>query len=59
MTKKKYEYFHVATPTHAENFGYYHDAMRFYGKSEKPSKLYGVIGYDGNGGDDYICIKSK
>lgn len=52
---KKYDYFHVATPYVAENFGDYHDALRFYGKSEKPSTLYGVV----EESNDYICIKSK
>lgn len=51
---KKYEYFHVATPARAENFGNYYEAMRFYGKSEKPSTLYGVTEQA-----EYICIKSK
>jgi len=51
---KKYEYFHVATPTHAENFGDYREAMHFYGKSEKPSTLYGVTKQD-----EYVCVKSK
>ena len=55
---KKYNYFQVATPYVTENFGNYQDALRFYGKSEKPSTLYGVkedVGF----GDDYVCIKSK
>lgn len=51
---KKYEYFNVATPMCTENFGDYHDALRFYGKSEKPSTLYGVTEQD-----EYVCIKSK
>lgn len=55
---KKYSYFHVATPYVAENFGNYQDALRFYGKSEKPSTLYGVTEDEGFG-DDYVCIKSK
>ena len=57
-TMKKYSYFHVATPQVAENFGNYQDALRFYGKSEKPSTLYGVKEDEGFG-DDYACIKSK
>lgn len=52
--ERKYSYFHVATPTHAENFGDYNDALRFYGKSEKPSTLYGVTEQD-----EYVCVKSK
>jgi hypothetical protein len=52
---KKYNYFHVATPYEAENFGDYHDALKFYGQSEKPSTLYGVIVET----NDYVCIKSK
>lgn len=52
---KKYDYFHVATPYLAENFGNYQEALRFYGKSEKPTTLYGVKEET----NDYICIKSK
>lgn len=55
---KKYNYFHVATPHVAENFANYQDALRFYGKSEKPSTLYGVKENE-SFGDDYVCIKSK
>ena len=55
MGKRKYAYFHVATPTQVENFGDYKEALRFYGKSEKPSTLYGVTEQY----DEYICIKSK
>lgn len=55
MTKRKYDYFHVATPYNVENFGNYQDALRFYGKSEKPLTLYGVI----EESDDYICIRAK
>lgn len=55
---KKYAYFVVATPWCAETFGDYngdyHDALRFYGKSEKPSTLYGVTEQG-----KYVCIKSK
>lgn len=51
---KKYDYFVVATPMCAETFGNYHEAMRFYGKSEKPSTLYGVAEQG-----EYVCIKSK
>lgn len=51
---KKYDYFHVATPLCAVNFGDYHDALRFYGKNEKPSTLYGVTEQD-----EYVCVKSK
>lgn len=43
MAKRKYDYFHVATPYEAENFGSYTDALKFYGKSEKPTTLYGVV----------------
>ena len=55
--KKKYDYFHVATPYRAENFGDYHDALIFYGASEKPATLYGVVeeGYS----DKYVTIRSK
>ena len=56
---KKYNYFHVATPTHTENFGNYHDALRFYGKSEKPSTLYGVREEEGGYTDNYVTIKAK
>lgn len=56
---KKYNYFHVATPYVSENFTNYQEALRFYGKSEKPSTLYGVIDYDGVVGNDYVCIKAK
>lgn len=55
MGKRKYAYFHVATPTGEEGFENYHEALRFYGKSEKPSTLYGVTEQY----DEYICIKSK
>ena len=55
---KKYSYFQVATPYVAENFENYHEALRFYDKSEKPSTLYGVKEDEGFG-DDYVCIKSK
>ena len=55
---RKYSYSQVATPYVAENFENYHDALRFYGKSEKPSTLYGVKEDEGFG-DDYVCIKSK
>ncbi|MDD6017201.1 MAG: hypothetical protein PUC18_13170 [Prevotellaceae bacterium] len=60
MEKRKYDYFHVATPEGAENFGSYTDAMKFYGQSEKPATLYGVAeeGASG-GGDDYTTIKAK
>lgn len=51
---KKYSYFHVATQENAENFGAYHDALRFFGKSEKPTTMYGVTEQD-----EYVCIKSK
>jgi hypothetical protein len=39
MAKRKYDYFHVATPYEAENFGSYTDALKFYGKSEKPTTI--------------------
>lgn len=55
MKTKKYDYYHVATPECAENFSCYIDAMKFYGKSAKPSTLYGVK----NESDDYVCIMSK
>lgn len=58
MTKRKYDYFHVATPYNAENFGNYHEALKFYGYSDKPSTLYGVKDDEGFG-DDYTCIKAK
>ena len=60
MGKRKYDYFHVATPYEAENFGSYTDALKFYGKSEKPTTLYGVVNEGASsGGDDYIMIKTK
>ena len=59
MAKRKYNYFHVATPTEVENFGDYHDALRFYGKSEAPSTLYGVVDEACGCADDYVCIKAK
>lgn len=52
---RKYDYFHVATPFEAENFGSYTEALGFYGKSEAPSTLYGVK----TESNDYVCIKSK
>ena len=55
---KKYTYFQVATPTECENFAGYHDALRFYGKSEKPSTMYGVTEDEGFG-SIYVCVKSK
>lgn len=55
MGKRKYAYFNVATPTEEESFENYHEALKFYGKSEKPSTLYGVTKQY----DEYICIKSK
>lgn len=55
MAKRKYDYYHVATPIAAENFGDYHDALKFYGKSEKPSTLYGVV----DESIDYVCIMAK
>lgn len=58
MAKRKYDYFHVATPYATETFGNYNDALKFYGRSEKPSTLYGVKEDDG-WGDDYVCIKAK
>lgn len=60
MAKRKYDYFHVATPEIAENFGSYTYALKFYGQSNKPATLYGVKeeGASG-GGDDYIAIKVK
>lgn len=57
-TKRKYGYFHVATPIKAENFGDYHDALKFYGNSDAPSTLYGVK-EDPCGWDDYVVIKAK
>ena len=57
--KRKYSYFHVATPCNAENFGNYIDALRFYGNAEKPSTIYGVHEETDGYSDDYICIKSK
>lgn len=60
MAKRKYDYFHVANPYNAENFGDYHDALSFYGQSEKPATIYGVVNEGASGGgDDYTTIKSK
>lgn len=60
MAKRKYDYFHVATPYEAENFGSYKDALKFYGESEKPATLYGVVNEGAHGGgDDYTMIKAK
>lgn len=60
MAKRKYDYFHVATPYEAENFESYTDALKFYGESEKPTTLYGVVNEGASsGGDDYITIKAK
>lgn len=53
--KKKYDYFHVGTPVKAENFGNYQEAIKFYGHSEKPATLWGVI----EESCDYVCIKAK
>lgn len=58
MAKRKYSYYHVATPYVVENFSNYIDALRFYGASESQSTLYGVIEDEGFG-DDYVMIKSK
>lgn len=55
---KKYVYFNVVTPTECENFTDYHEALRFYGKSEKPSTMYGVTEDEGFG-SIIVCIKSK
>ncbi len=55
MAKRKYNYFHVATPYVAESFANYLDALKFYGKSESPSTLYGVI----EESDDYVMIRAK
>lgn len=55
---KKYNYFQVATPYGTENIGNYQEALRLYGKSEKPSTLYGVKEDEG-WGDEYVCIKAK
>lgn len=42
MAKRKYDYYNVATPYGTENFNEYKDALAFYGRSDKPSTLYGV-----------------
>lgn len=55
---KKYVYFNVVTPTECEIFTDYHEALRFYGKSEKPSTMYGVT-EDKGFGSIIVCIKSK
>lgn len=55
MAKRKYSYFNVATPYCSEVFYDYHDALKFYGRSESPATLYGVSVCDGDGD----IIKSK
>ena len=55
---KKYNYFHVATPTAVENFSVYDDAVSFYNERNESATLYGVIEHSA-GGDDYEMIKAK
>jgi len=57
MTKRKYDYFLVTTPDEIEIIYNYNAALRFYGKSEKPSTLFGVNILDIN--DNYTRIKAK